>query len=194
MPRISVPSTAIPSWNVRPEKYLETVFEFADLYLHDDAALLLFHPNDRNVLLEVEDLAETYNFRLQYDWWAMNDLPLALPRNPSSTVYFIFSHYLFIPVSVILYVLIYSYLVFVVYTILGSIICTRWSNPISISLPRGHRSAWHLLQRGNVWHSAYAQYCTMARASREEFWVCEVLHWGIITGWRYYTRLECVNW
>lgn len=101
VPGISVLNTDIPPWNVRPEKYLETVFEFADLYLHDDAALLLFHPNDRDILLEIEDLAVTYNFKLEHDWWAMNDLPLALPRNPSSTVcsillsYFVFQFQLF---------------------------------------------------------------------------------------------------
>lgn len=90
MPGISVPSTVIPPWNVRPEKYVDTIFEFAEIYLHDDGALLLFHANDRDVLIDVEECAETYNFHLECDWWGMNDLPLASPRNPSTTVIVIF--------------------------------------------------------------------------------------------------------
>ena len=90
VPGISIPSTIIPPWNVRPEKYVDTIFEFAEIYLHDDAALLLFHANDRDVLIDVEECAETYNFHLECDWWGMNDLPLASPRNPSTTVIVIF--------------------------------------------------------------------------------------------------------
>lgn len=87
MPGISAPSTVIPQWNVRPEKYVDTIFEFAELYLHDDAAILLFHANDRDILFDVEECAISYSFRLAHDWWAINDLPLALPRDSTSTVF-----------------------------------------------------------------------------------------------------------
>ena len=86
VPNISSPESAIPLWNVRPEKFIDTVLEFADNYLHDDAALLLFHPNDRDLQLEIEECAVTYDFKVAFDWWALNELPLALPRDPSCTV------------------------------------------------------------------------------------------------------------
>lgn len=86
VPGISVPSSAIPSWNFRPEKYVDTIFEFADSYIHDNAALLLLHANDRDLQLEIEECAMTYDFKLLFDWWALNELPLALPRDPSTTV------------------------------------------------------------------------------------------------------------
>ena len=43
MPGISAPFTSVPPWNMRPEGYVESIFEFGDAYLHDDAAILLFH-------------------------------------------------------------------------------------------------------------------------------------------------------
>lgn len=86
VPGISVPNSTIPPWNVRPEKYIDTIFEFADNYIHDNAALLLFHANDRDLQLEIEDCAMPYDFKLLIDWWALNELPLALPRDPSATV------------------------------------------------------------------------------------------------------------
>jgi hypothetical protein len=93
VPGISVGSSTIPSWNIRPENFVDTIFEFADNYIHDNAALLLFHANDRELQLEIEDCASTYDFKLLMDWWALNELPLALPRNPSSTVMFFSSVY-----------------------------------------------------------------------------------------------------
>jgi hypothetical protein len=86
VPGISNPTSAIPTWNVRLKKYVDTVFEFADNFLHDNAALLLFHANDRELQLEIEEYASTYEFKLLMDWWALNELPLALPRDPSAMV------------------------------------------------------------------------------------------------------------
>lgn len=86
IPGISLTNDVIPPWNVRPEKYVDTIFEFADNYLHDHAALLLFHANDRELQLEIEDCAVTYDFKLLFDWWALNELPLASPRDPTTTV------------------------------------------------------------------------------------------------------------
>ena len=111
-PWISVPNSAIPPWNVRPEKYIDTIFEFADNYIHDNAALLLFHANDRDLQLEIEDCAMTYDFKLLIDWWALNELPLALPRDPSATVilyvdcikfHLLFSMYQYLQISGISY-------------------------------------------------------------------------------------------
>lgn len=86
VPGISTGNSTIPQWNVRPEKFVDTVFEFADNFIHDNAALLLFHANDRELQLEIEDCATTYDFKVLMDWWALNELPLALPRDPTSTV------------------------------------------------------------------------------------------------------------
>jgi hypothetical protein len=85
VPGISV-APSIPTWNARPERYVESVFEFGDAYLHDDGAILLFHCDDRALLSEVEEAAEQYSFKLCKDWWGINDIPLASPKTPSTTV------------------------------------------------------------------------------------------------------------
>ena len=86
VPGVNLPNQTIPPWNVRPKKFLDTVFEFADSYLHNHAALLLLHANDGDLHLEIEECAVTYDFKLCTDWWALNDIPLASPRNPSLKV------------------------------------------------------------------------------------------------------------
>ena len=58
MPGISAPFTSVPPWNMRREGYVESIFEFGDAYLHDDAAILLFHCDDRALYSEVEEAAE----------------------------------------------------------------------------------------------------------------------------------------
>ena len=90
VPGISAPFTSVPPWNMRPEGYVESIFEFGDAYLHDDAAILLFHCDDRALYSEVEEAAKQYNFRLCKDWWGINDIALASPKFPSSTVQYLF--------------------------------------------------------------------------------------------------------
>ena len=58
VPGILAPFTSVPPWNMRPEGYVESIFEFGDAYLHDDAAILLFHCDDRALYSEVEEAAE----------------------------------------------------------------------------------------------------------------------------------------
>ncbi len=79
-------STSIPDWNMRKENYVETLFEMADMYLHDDGALLLIHCDDRSLLKEVDELANQYDMKLAKDWWGINELHLASARDPSLTV------------------------------------------------------------------------------------------------------------
>ena len=58
MPGISAPFTLVPPWNIQPEGYVESIFEFGDAYLYDDTAILLFHYDDRALYSEVEEAAE----------------------------------------------------------------------------------------------------------------------------------------
>jgi len=58
----------------------------ANIYLHDDGALLLLHCNDRSLLKEVDELANQYDMKLAKDWWVINELHLAFACDPSLTV------------------------------------------------------------------------------------------------------------
>jgi hypothetical protein len=79
-------STSVPEWNKRAKSYTEDVFEMADAYLHDDGALVLIHCDDRALMREIEDKAHQYDMKLLKDWWGINEMHLALPRDPSMTV------------------------------------------------------------------------------------------------------------
>lgn len=79
-------STSVPDWNKRAKSYTEDVFEMADAYLHDDGALVLIHCDDRALMREIEDKAHQYDMVLLKDWWGINEMHLALPRDPSMTV------------------------------------------------------------------------------------------------------------
>jgi hypothetical protein len=43
---ILTPPFLIPSWNAKSDKFLLVIFSFCMQYLHDDDALLIFHPED----------------------------------------------------------------------------------------------------------------------------------------------------
>ena len=88
VPTVSNPSSTVPSWNSRESGYVESIFEFARMYLQNNGALLLFHCDDRDLFTEVFDLADSYDFVMAKDWWGINELSLASPRDPKSTVWF----------------------------------------------------------------------------------------------------------
>ena len=46
VPNVSDPAYSVPSWNVLHPDFLGKLFDFTDEIIHDDRALLLFHPDD----------------------------------------------------------------------------------------------------------------------------------------------------
>ncbi len=79
-------STTVPDWNSRVTNYIEYVFQMADNILHDDGALVLIHCDDRALMMEIDGRADQYDMKLLKDWWGINELCLALPRDPTLTV------------------------------------------------------------------------------------------------------------
>ena len=77
---------AIPPWNVRETGYVESILEFASIYLQRDGAVLLFHCEDPDLVHEVFENALTYEFILYKDWWGINELPLQSPKHGSRKV------------------------------------------------------------------------------------------------------------
>ena len=76
-----VSSSAIPDWNRRLEDYFEVLFTFAATHLHDDAVLLVIHPNDPVVAHALRNWAFTFDFELVQDWWGLNGLHLVYPAD-----------------------------------------------------------------------------------------------------------------
>ena len=89
MPGISTPSSSIPSWNAKSDKFLLVLFSFCMQYLHDDGVLLIFHPEDPKWTKELSTYFFNYNFKVGHGpWTCVNPLRLANPRNPNKTVSF----------------------------------------------------------------------------------------------------------
>jgi hypothetical protein len=76
LPMPIVSPSAIPEWNKRDSDEIEAIFEFAFHFLHDDAHILLFVPESKNVRLDVRTFAATYEFVLIRDWWGINFMHL----------------------------------------------------------------------------------------------------------------------
>ena len=86
VPGVSSPPTAIPDSNVYIESHLEAVFEFAHYYLHGNAPLVLFMLESPAMRAEIQTYARRYDFKTLKDWWSINSLLLASPKDPSTMV------------------------------------------------------------------------------------------------------------
>jgi hypothetical protein len=81
-----VSNSMVPEWNKRLEGYFEYLFSFAPANLHDDAVLLVIHPNDPALLLDLRNWAYTFDFELLRDWWGLNILHISSSVDRSQKV------------------------------------------------------------------------------------------------------------
>ena len=82
-----ISSSAISDWNRQSENYFEVLFTFAAAHLHDDAVLLVIHPNDPTVNHILQNWSFTFDFELVRDWWDLNGLHLMSPVDQQKTVW-----------------------------------------------------------------------------------------------------------
>ena len=64
VPRITSPPLSIPIWNRHDVNEVETTFEFAFSFLHDEVFVIFFVPKPKNVHHDVNAYAATYDFTL----------------------------------------------------------------------------------------------------------------------------------
>jgi hypothetical protein len=86
VPGISNPPSSIPAWNQESKESLHPLFDFADEHLHDDGAIILFHPFRMSTKSNILVYCKSYGFAIRKEWWGMNRLHLTSPINPTSTV------------------------------------------------------------------------------------------------------------
>jgi hypothetical protein len=86
VPGISIPPSSIPAWNKESKEWLQPVFDFANEHLHDDGAIILFHPFRMSTKSNILGYCKSYGFAIRKEWWGMNRLHLTFPINPTSTV------------------------------------------------------------------------------------------------------------
>ena len=86
VPQISSPPSDVPQWNKHSTTEVEAIFEFAFSFLHDDAFILLFIPECKDVRQDVRTYSATYDFTLVKDWWGVNVMKLCSGIDVSATV------------------------------------------------------------------------------------------------------------
>ena len=91
-----VSPSAILEWNKHDSDEIEGIFEFAFHFLQDDAHILLFVPESKNVRLDVWTFAATYEFVLIKDWWGINFMHLCSRVDASSKVYVVDNFLIFL--------------------------------------------------------------------------------------------------
>jgi hypothetical protein len=62
VPFISRNPNDILAWNKKVDEYIIGVFDFAQMFLASNGAILLFHPDDLKVLKEIKSYLENYGF------------------------------------------------------------------------------------------------------------------------------------
>ncbi len=86
---MSVLPSDVPTWNVlNEEDVIEPIFEFASEYVHDDGAILFFHPENGKVKGFTLERANTYGFRLLDSWTGVNELKLSSHKKSKRWVCF----------------------------------------------------------------------------------------------------------
>ena len=86
VPMVSDPASSILEWNKLPERFVETIFEFASGLVHDNGVLLLFHPDDLQMKADIRGYLKAYYFLLFKEFMGVNCLQLTSARNASKTV------------------------------------------------------------------------------------------------------------
>ena len=79
-------ASSVPEWNKLLERFVETVFEFASRLLYNNDALLLFHPDDIQMKVDIKGCLKAYHFSLFKEFMGVNHLQLTSARNASKTV------------------------------------------------------------------------------------------------------------
>ena len=86
VPMVSDPTSFVPEWNKLPERFVETIFEFASGLVHDNGVLHLFHPDDLQMKADIRGYLKAYHFSLFKEFMGVNRLQLTSTRNASKTV------------------------------------------------------------------------------------------------------------
>ena len=86
VPNVSDPAYSVPSWNALDPDFLGELFDFADEIIHDDGALLLFHPVDNGDFREsIQDHFPAFGFTIFKEWLGVNRLRLHSAKNVDKT-------------------------------------------------------------------------------------------------------------
>ncbi len=75
VPLVSTTTTIVPFWNCHIDNYAYKIFGFANKYLADNGAILLFHDDDTHIQKEIKFILETNGYEIHSKWAIINTLP-----------------------------------------------------------------------------------------------------------------------
>ena len=90
VPGISKTAFDVPSWNEYSEQDTETLFEFAEKFLHKDGCILVTIPDVPKIQSDIVTYAHRYSFTMFREWSVLNDIPLAGFGDPDQKVSYIY--------------------------------------------------------------------------------------------------------
>jgi hypothetical protein len=86
VPNVSDPAHSVLSWNTLDLDFLGEFFNFADEIIHDDGALLLFHPVDNGDFRKsIQDHFHAFGFTIFKEWLGVNRLRLHSAKHMDKT-------------------------------------------------------------------------------------------------------------
>jgi hypothetical protein len=74
VPFVSTPPIVVPFWNRHIDNYVYKIFGFANKYLANNGAILIFYDDDAHVLKESKSL-ETNAYEIYSRWAVIDTLP-----------------------------------------------------------------------------------------------------------------------
>jgi hypothetical protein len=74
IPFMSKPTNIVAFWNRHINNYIYGVFGFANKYLYDNGAIVVFHDDDPCVLKEIKSYLETNEYEIHSRWAIINIL------------------------------------------------------------------------------------------------------------------------
>ena len=86
VPEISDVEDDVPSWNELNGNWTEPIFEFAQNFLQENGAILLFQPDILEVRDGTKDGTTAYGFNVLREWWGINEMYLTSSDDPKSMV------------------------------------------------------------------------------------------------------------
>lgn len=86
VPGISTESSTVPVWNALVPDFLKIVIGFSRKFMHDDGALLLFHPDNPQLKREIGSWLNNNNLKHKDDWMIVNSMHLTHPTTPDKYV------------------------------------------------------------------------------------------------------------
>jgi hypothetical protein len=72
---ISIPSIIVPSYNHHIDNYVYKIFGFANKYMENNSANLIFHGDDPHILKEIKSFLKINGYENHFRWAIINFLP-----------------------------------------------------------------------------------------------------------------------